>query len=298
MLSAEGLRHAFGEGRGQVVALDGVSFNLAAGQTLAVFGPNGAGKTTLLKVLAGLIRPQQGSVRVAGGRGAIGWIGHQSHLYEHLTVRENLLFWAALYGVPAARRGPRAEQVLERLGMGDRADQPVWSLSRGLAQRAAIAKAVIHDPRVLLLDEPFTGLDLAAAAELRALLGELRGGGAPGGGPRGRAGDAQRGRGSRARDRRRVPTARPLRPLCAARRAGVLRHRGGVSAGGWGHGDRWVSCSRKRGRWPVRTWCSSSARVRPSFRPSCSPRSSSRCSTSDAIRPPSPPSISPRPFSG
>src|SRR5207244_1570273 len=116
MLSAEGLRHAFGEGRGQVVALDGVSFNLAAGQTLAVFGPNGAG------------------------------------------------------------------QVLERFGMGDRGDQPVWSLSRGLAQRAAIAKAVIHDPRVLLLDEPFTGLDLAAAAELRALLGELRGGGAPGGG--------------------------------------------------------------------------------------------------------------------
>src|SRR5437773_1011391 len=182
MLSAEGLRHAFGEGRGQVVALDGVSFNLTAGQTLAVFGPNGAGKTTLLKVLAGLIRPQQGSVRVAGGRRAIGWIGHQSHLYEHLTVRENLLFWAALYGVPAARRGPRADQVLERLGMGDRADQPVWSLSRGLAQRAAIAKAVIHDPRVLLLDEPFTGLDLAAAAELRALLGELRGGGASGGG--------------------------------------------------------------------------------------------------------------------
>ncbi len=182
MLSAEGLRHAFGEGRGQVVALDGVSFNLTAGQTLAVFGPNGAGKTTLLKVLAGLIRPQQGSVRVAGGRRAIGWIGHQSHLYEQLTVRENLLFWAALYGVPAARRGPRADHVLERLGMGDRADQPVWSLSRGLAQRAAIAKAVIHDPRVLLLDEPFTGLDLAAAAELRALLGELRGGGAPGGG--------------------------------------------------------------------------------------------------------------------
>jgi len=180
MLSAEGLRHAFGEGRGQVVALDGVSFNLTAGQTLAVFGPNGAGKTTLLKVLAGLIRPQQGSVRVAGGRRAIGWIGHQSQLYEHLTVRENLLFWAALYGVPAARRGARADQVLERLGMGDRADQPVWSLSRGLAQRAAIAKAVIHDPRVLLLDEPFTGLDLAAAAELRALLGELRGGGAAG----------------------------------------------------------------------------------------------------------------------
>jgi len=182
MLSAEGLRHAFGEGRGQVVALDGVSFDLTSGQTLAIFGPNGAGKTTLLKVLAGLIRPQVGSVHVTGGRRAIGWIGHQSHLYEHLTVRENLLFWAALYGVPAARRGPRAAEVLGRLGMARRADQPVWSLSRGLAQRAAIAKALIHDPSVLLLDEPFTGLDLAAAAELRTLLGELRVGGAAGGG--------------------------------------------------------------------------------------------------------------------
>src|SRR5947199_6820555 len=177
MLSAEGLRHAFGEGRGQVVALDGVSFNLTAGQTLAVFGPNGAGKTTLLKVLAGLIRPQQGSVRVAGGRRAIGWIGHESHLYDHLTVRENLLFWASLYGVPAAAREARAAGVAERLGLADRVGRPVWSLSRGLAQRAAIARALIHDPRVLLLDDPFTGLDLAAAAELRALLGELRGGG-------------------------------------------------------------------------------------------------------------------------
>ena len=171
MLQAEGLRHTFG----RVVALDGVSFSLRPGQTLAVFGPNGAGKTTLLKVLAGLIRPQGGAAHVSGGRRAIGWIGHQSNLYGHLSVRENLDFWAALYGVPAARRGPRAAEVLGRLGMTDRAEQPVWSLSRGLVQRAAIAKALIHDPSVLLLDEPFTGLDLAAAAELRALLGELRG---------------------------------------------------------------------------------------------------------------------------
>ena len=171
MLQAEGLRHTFG----RVVALDGVSFSLRPGQTLAVFGPNGAGKTTLLKVLAGLIRPQGGAAHVSGGRRAIGWIGHQSNLYGHLSVRENLDFWAALYGVPAARRGRRAAEVLGRLGMTDRAEQPVWSLSRGLVQRAAIAKALIHDPSVLLLDEPFTGLDLAAAAELRALLGELRG---------------------------------------------------------------------------------------------------------------------------
>ena len=173
MLSAEGLRHAFG----RVVALDDVSFSLAPGHTLTIFGPNGAGKTTLLKVLAGLIRPQAGVARVAGGRRAIGWIGHQSHLYGHLTVLENLLFWASLYGVPVARRRERADDVLRRLGMADRTAQPVWSLSRGQVQRTAIAKALIHQPAVLLLDEPFTGLDLAAAAEFRALLGELRGAG-------------------------------------------------------------------------------------------------------------------------
>jgi heme exporter protein A len=173
MLSAEGLRHSYG----RVIALDGVSLALAPGQTLAIFGPNGAGKTTLLKVLAGLIRPQQGWARVAGGRHAIGWIGHESHLYGHLSVRENLLFWAALYGVAAAERGARATAALERLGLSDRGGQPVWSLSRGLAQRAALAKALVHDPKVLLLDEPFTGLDLAAAARLRTLLGELRGAG-------------------------------------------------------------------------------------------------------------------------
>ena len=173
MLSVEGLRHAYGP----VVALDSVSFSLAPGQTLAIFGPNGAGKTTLLKVIAGLLRPQGGAVRVDGGRHAIGWIGHQSHLYDHLTVHENLLFWASVYGVPAAARASRAVDVTRRLGLGDRAEQPVWSLSRGLTQRAAIARALIHEPQVLLLDEPFTGLDLAAAAELRTLLGELRGAG-------------------------------------------------------------------------------------------------------------------------
>src|SRR2546426_498729 len=124
MLLAEGLHHAFG----RVVALDGVSFSLAPGQTLAIFGPNGAGKTTLLKVLAGLINPQAGSARVDGGRRAIGWIGHQSHLYGHLTVRENLLFWGSLYGLSAARRAARAAEVLARLDMSDRAGEPVWSL--------------------------------------------------------------------------------------------------------------------------------------------------------------------------
>src|SRR2546429_1554255 len=165
MLSAEGLRHTYG----RVVALDGVSLTLAPGQTLAIFGPNGAGKTTLLKVLAGLIRPQQGWARVAGGRRAIGWIGHESHLYGHLTVRGNLLFWAALYGIPTTERGVRATTALERPPLSGRARRGAWALSPGCYQPGRAAQSLVHDPRVLLLDEPVTGLHLAAAAQLRNL---------------------------------------------------------------------------------------------------------------------------------
>ena len=163
MLLAEGLLHSFGTVR----ALDDISFTVQPGQTLAIFGPNGAGKTTLLKVLAGLIRPQRGRAEVAGGRRAIGWIGHQPQLYAPLTVRENLRFWASLYGVqlPAG--------LLSRLGLEDHADRPVRALSRGLVQRVAIARALLHDPTVLLLDEPFTGLDRVAAEALGRLLREV-----------------------------------------------------------------------------------------------------------------------------
>jgi len=173
MLRADGLRHAFG----RVRALDDISFLLTPGQTLAIFGPNGAGKTTLLKVLAGLIRPQGGTTHVEGGPRAVGWIGDHAQLYGHLTVRENLLFWAALYDVPAPLRRARVDEGLRRQGLADRADEPVRALSRGLVQRAAIARALLHEPRVLLLDEPFTGLDLAAAAEFRRLLAQLAGAG-------------------------------------------------------------------------------------------------------------------------
>jgi len=162
MLRAERLRHSFGP----VKALDEISFTVQPGQTLAVFGPNGAGKTTLLKVLAGLIQPQGGRAEVAGGRRAIGWIGHQPQLYAQLTVRENLRFWASLYSVK-----PPAD-LLRRLGLEEHADRPVRALSRGLVQRVAIARALVHDPTVLLLDEPFTGLDRVAAEALSRLLAQ------------------------------------------------------------------------------------------------------------------------------
>jgi len=173
MLLAERLRHAFGAVR----AIDDVSFTLQSGQTLAVFGPNGAGKTTLLKVLAGLIRPRAGRAQIEGGRRAVGWIGHQPQLYAHLTVRENLRFWGSLYDVPDAELAAREADLLARLGLNEHADRPVRALSRGLIQRVAIARALIHDPRVLLLDEPFTGLDRTAAEEFRRLLAEQAAGG-------------------------------------------------------------------------------------------------------------------------
>jgi heme exporter protein A len=137
-----------------------------------VFGPNGVGKTTLLKVLAGLIRPRAGHAHIEGGRRAVGWIGHQPQLYGQLTVWENLRFWAALYDVPAPDFLRREADLVSRLGLQPHEHQRVRDLSRGLVQRVAIARALIHDPRVLLLDEPFTGLDRTAAEEFRRLLAE------------------------------------------------------------------------------------------------------------------------------
>ena len=142
-----------------------------------VVGPNGAGKTTLLRMLAGLMRPTAGQIRVLGQpleqrsaqtRGAIGLLSHQSLLYDDLTLLENLTFAARLYGLD--RPGAVAEAALAQAGLGDRAHELPRRLSRGLLQRAAIARAVLHRPKVLLLDEPFTSLDAAAANGLRADL--------------------------------------------------------------------------------------------------------------------------------
>ncbi len=165
-------------------AVDGVSLALDAGDCLALFGPNGAGKTTLLRLLAGLLKPTSGTARVAGeslrgdagARGRVGLISHQSMLYGALTARENLVFAARLYGLddPAGA----AERSLASMRILDRADAPVRALSRGMQQRVSIARATVHEPRVVLLDEPYTGLDAAGAAALTAMLERLRASGA------------------------------------------------------------------------------------------------------------------------
>jgi ABC-type multidrug transport system ATPase subunit len=164
LLEAHGLQRSFG----RVRILHGLDLSLRPGEALAIIGPNGAGKTTLLRLLAGLIRPSAGEVRISGQRRSLGILLHQSLLYDDLTLLENLTFAARLYGLE--RPGAVAAAALEAAGLGDRAGDLPRRLSRGLLQRAAIARAMLHSPRLLLLDEPFTGLDAAAAAGLRADL--------------------------------------------------------------------------------------------------------------------------------
>ena len=173
ILDAVGLHRSFGALR----ALRGVDVRVRAGEALVVAGPNGAGKTTLLRLLAGLARPTAGEVRVAGrrlepsdpdARRPIGFVSHQSMLYDDLTVRENVALAARLYGVP--HPSDAASRALELVGLGGQGTERPPRLSRGLLQRASIARALVHEPRLLLLDEPFTGLDASAAERLRSLL--------------------------------------------------------------------------------------------------------------------------------
>lgn len=164
---------------GNRLALQDVSLRVEAGECVGVFGPNGAGKSTLLRVLATLVRPTTGQIRCYGlempaqaseMRRLIGAVGHQAYLYEDLTVWENLDFYARLYGLRDA--AGRIQQVLDLLGLGDRAEDRVRALSRGLQQRLAIARAILHRPRVLLLDEPDTGLDREGRDRLAGIIGE------------------------------------------------------------------------------------------------------------------------------
>ncbi|HEY8582259.1 MAG TPA: ABC transporter ATP-binding protein [Capillimicrobium sp.] len=170
-IELDGLGRAYGER----AALAGVSLTLEPGRTLVVFGPNGAGKSTLLRILATLLRPTAGSARVLGHalpgeawavRGRIGLLGHDPLLYRELSARENLRYHARLHRVAEGR----VEDLLDAVGMGRRGDDPVSTLSRGMVQRVAAARAVLHDPELLLLDEPRANLDPAAAELLDPLL--------------------------------------------------------------------------------------------------------------------------------
>jgi heme exporter protein A len=171
-IELEGLTRRYGER----VALRDVTLSLPAGATLVVFGPNGAGKSTLLRVLSTLLRPHAGTARVLGRalpdegwaiRGRVGLLGHAPLLYRDLTGRENLAFHARLHDVAL----DRADELLEQVGLAARADDKVHTYSRGMVQRLAVCRAVLHDPELVLLDEPGANLDPAAREIVEPLIG-------------------------------------------------------------------------------------------------------------------------------
>jgi heme exporter protein A len=175
-IELDGLERRYGER----IALSDVSVSVPEGATLAVLGANGAGKTTLLRVLAGLLRPHAGRVRVEGAAlpaerwrlpARVGFLGHEPLLYRELSGRENLRYHARLHGQP----DERVDELLAAVGMEGRADEPVRELSRGMVQRLAVARAVLHRPSLLLLDEPRANLDPAAAEALEPLIGRASG---------------------------------------------------------------------------------------------------------------------------
>jgi heme exporter protein A len=175
-IELSGLTRRFGE---RIVLRD-VSLRLPVGSTLAVLGRNGAGKSTLLRILATLLRPHAGEVRVLGEalprrafavRGRLGLLGHEPLLYRDLSGRENLTYHARLHGVS----GERVSELVDVVGMRDRADEPVRLLSRGMVQRLAVCRAGLHRPRLLLLDEPLANLDPAAAEFVAPLIGRESG---------------------------------------------------------------------------------------------------------------------------
>ena len=165
---------------GLKAVLRGLDFNVERGEFVALLGPNGAGKTTFLRILASLSRPSLGEVRIAGYRlpeqasavrSILGVVSHQPLLYGDLTAEENLHFYGRMYGVPDLER--RASQILEMVGLSVRRRDLVRTFSRGMQQRLAIGRAVLHDPEVMLFDEPHTGLDQDASAMLDKVLRDV-----------------------------------------------------------------------------------------------------------------------------
>ena len=176
-IKVQGLSKSFGARK----AVDDVSFALPEGAFLSIFGPNGAGKTTLLRVLSTLARPSAGEVRVCGVdlkeepdkvRERIGLISHQSMLYPDLTAQENLMLYAELYGIPNPQA--RVDELLDAVGLSYRRLDPVRTFSRGMTQRTSIARALVHDPQVVFLDEPYSGLDPHAVEVFDELIITMR----------------------------------------------------------------------------------------------------------------------------
>lgn len=166
---------------GDKVILRGVNLSIEQGQTVAILGPNGAGKSTLLKVLATLIKPSSGDVFINNKelkkhlteiKSLIGYLPHASLLYDHFTPFENLVLYGKLYGVKDINN--RAKELIEKVGLSFFLNEPVKSFSRGMIQRVAIARSIVHDPRILLLDEPHTGLDQQAIGILNKVILEMK----------------------------------------------------------------------------------------------------------------------------
>jgi ABC-2 type transport system ATP-binding protein len=190
VVEVERLRRVFA-GRSKrsepVVALDGLSLTVDPGEIHGLLGPNGAGKTTLVKILSTVLLPTAGSARVLGEdvvtggnrlRRRIGIVfGGERGLYRRVSSRRNLLFWATMYGLDGRQGRRRADELLRRVGLAERADEPVERLSRGMLQRLHLARGLVSEPEVVFLDEPTVGLDPAAALEFRTLVRELRSGG-------------------------------------------------------------------------------------------------------------------------
>jgi heme ABC exporter ATP-binding subunit CcmA len=174
-LQADDIQKQFGH----FTALAGITMEVRRGEFIALFGRNGAGKTTFMKIAATLMRATTGSLRICGlsidddaekARSMIGFLSHNTYLYRDLSPVENLRFFGRLYAVPDLEQ--RIHPLLDRVGLKRRAADPVRSFSRGLQQRLGIARAFLHDPSVILLDEPYTGLDAGAIEMLHALLDE------------------------------------------------------------------------------------------------------------------------------
>jgi ABC-2 type transport system ATP-binding protein len=178
-LSAALELHALTKAFGGKTAVDKLDLNVRAGELYALLGPNGAGKTTTLRMVAGLLKPDAGSVRVfgidaladpVGAKKITAWLPDEPMLYDKLTAWEYLEFVAGLWGVDAKTAGPRAEELLRFLELWDHRNEKCEGFSRGMKQKTALAAALIHDPQLLMLDEPLTGLDAAIARQVKDLL--------------------------------------------------------------------------------------------------------------------------------